>query len=299
MKRNNSVLKMAGILLVVGLALYFVGMTAFATDAPVLGGGATEIVYEKEDYTVDAMGIDEIIIRARNMPVKVTPSNGNEVTIHYYTCEKDPYEVSLQGGVLTLKYKYDNLFNVGNWFTGIFNVFSNSNPKVELIVPEAYAGALKLSTSNATVSVSSLKAAGEIRIDTSNATIGVSNVTATLLNAHTSNGSVSLDNVIISGSVDVKSSNGSLTAKNVAAKEKLRLDTSNGRISVDNVTSADIELRSSNSSISGSVAGKRSDYTISSHTSNGDDSLGDGGRGQSRLTVNTSNGNISIRFLGE
>ena len=168
-----------------------------------------------------------------------------------------------------------------------------------MFVPEAYAGAFRLNTSNASVNVSGLNAAGDVRIDTSNAPIDVKNVSAKQASAHTSNGPITLDNVIVSGTADMKSSNGTITARQVAAKDKLRLDTSNGRISVDNVTSADIELRSSNSSISGSVAGKRSDYTISSHTSNGDDSLGDGGRGQSRLTVNTSNGNISIRFLGE
>jgi DUF4097 and DUF4098 domain-containing protein YvlB len=77
------------------------------------------------------------------------------------------------------------------------------------------------------------------------------------------------------------------------------METSNGRVVVDQVTSAAIELKSSNGSITGSVGGKRSDYTISSDTSNADDNLGDGGDGPSTLTANTSNGDINIRFLGE
>lgn len=301
MNRKNAVLKMAGILLVVGLALYFVGMAAFASDAPAQGSTVTELQYEKQDYTVNASEIDQIWIRTRNMPIRVTPSMGNEITLHYYTCEKDPYEVSLDGGKLTLKYKYENLFNVSSWFNGstIFNVINNTNPRVEVVVPEAYAGALQLDTSNASVNVSGLTSAGDVRIDTSNSAIEVSNVSATLLGAHTSNGAVTLDKVIVSGTVDMKSSNGSLTARQVAAKDKLRLDTSNGRIAVDQVTSAAIELKSSNASISGTVGGKRSDYTISSDTSNADDNLGDGGKGPSRLTVNTSNGAINISFLGE
>jgi DUF4097 and DUF4098 domain-containing protein YvlB len=272
------------------------------------------------------------------MPVKVTPSNGNEITVHYYTCEKDPYEVSLDGGVLTVKYKSNILFNIGNWFSGMFRVFSNSNPSVEVIVPAEYAGALQLDTSNSPLNVSGLTAAGEIHIDTSNSPIEVSNVSATLLNANTSNaavnvsgltsagevrintsnshieadnvsaalvtaqtsnGAVTLDKVIVSGTVDMKSSNGTLTARQVAAKDKLLMDTSNGRIAVEQVISAAIRLNSSNGSIFGSVEGKRSDYTISSGTSNGDNNLGDGGKGQFMLTVNTSNGNIDIRFLGE
>ena len=294
MKRKNSVLKVAGVLLLAALAVYFVGMAVSA-----LSGNAKELVYEKRDYTINAAGIDEIRIRARNMPVTVTPSNGNEIAVHYYTCEKDPYEVSLNGGVLTLKYKNDNLFNISNWFTGAYNVFSNSNPKVEVFVPAAYAGKLQLDTSNAAVNVSGLTSAGEVRINTSNSPIEADNVSAALVYAHTSNGAVTLDKVIVSGAVDMKSSNGTLTARQVAANDKLRMETSNGRIVIDQVASAAIELKSSNGAISGSVEGKRSDYTISSDTSNGDDSLGDGGKGQSRLTVNTSNGNINISFLGE
>ena len=301
MKRNNSVLKLAGVLLVVGLALYFVGMAAFASDAPAQGGNVTELTYEPADYTTPAVEITEIRIRTRNMPVKVTPSKGSEITLHYYTCEKDPYEVSLDGGVLTLKYKYDNLFNVSSWFNGstIFNVINNTNPRVEVVVPEAYAGALELDTSNASVNVSDLTAAGNIRIDTSNSPIELNNVSAVQVSAHTSNGAVTLSKLIVSGTVDMKSSNGSLTARQVAAKDKLRLDTSNGRIVVDQVTSANIELRSSNGGISGTVGGKRSDYTISSDTSNADDNLGDGGKGPFRLTVNTSNGAINISFTDE
>ncbi len=233
------------------------------------------------------------------MPVTVTPSNGNEITVHYYTCEKDPYEISLDDGVLRLNYKNDILFNIRSLFSGVLRVFSNSNPKVEAIIPAAYAGKLQLDTSNAPVNVSGLISAGDVRINTSNSPIAADNVSAVLVNAHTSNGAVTLDKVAVSGAVEMKSSNGTLTARQVTAKDKLSMETSNGRIVADRVASAAIELKSSNGAISGSVEGKRSDYTISSDTSNGDDSLGDGGKGQNKLTVKTSNGNIDIRFLVE
>ncbi len=294
MKRKHPVLKIAGLLLMVALVLYLAGRAVSA-----LSGNATGLVYEKKDYAVDAAEIEEIRIRARNMPVTVTPSNGNEITLHYNTCEKDPYEVSLDGSVLTLEYKKDILSVIGSWFAGMFNAFNHSNPEVEVIVPAAYAGMFQLDSSNAPVNVSGLTMAGNVRIRTSNAPITVNSVSASMINAHTSNGAVTLDKVIVSGVADVRSSNGALTARQVDASEQLRMETSNGRIAVEQVTSAAIELRSSNGSISGSVGGKRSDYTISSTTSNGDDSLGDGGKGPFRLTVNTSNGNIYIRFLGE
>ncbi len=294
MQKRFSALRIIGLLLAAVLIVYAVGIAASA-----ISGKAKELVYEKKDYAVSAAGIQKVRVKARNMPVRVTPSDGGEIAIRYFTCEEDPYEVSLNSGVLTLAYRNDALTQFSNWFSGIFRVFSNSNPEVDVILPAEYAGDLQLESSNAPVSVSGLTMAGEVRIDTSNAPIEVSAVAAALVNAHTSNGAVTLDKLAVSGTADARSSNGGLTARETVAKDRLRMETSNGRVTVDRVASADIQLRSSNGSITGNVEGKRADYTISSHTSNGDDSLGDGGKGQFKLTVQTSNGNVDIRFLGE
>lgn len=294
MKKKNLVLRIAGLLLA-AVAVVF----AVRAASSVLGGRAAELVYEKRDYAVGAEGIREFRVRARNMPVTVTAEEGGGIVIHYATCEEDPYEVTLEGGVLTLACKNDALTTVSQWFSGIFRVFSRSNPEVGVVLPANYAGKLSLDTSNAPVDVSGLTAAGEIRVDSSNAPVTVSGVSAALLDARTSNGSVTLERMAVSGPADAWTSNGAATARQVVARDRLRMETSNGRVTVEGVASADIQLRSSNGSITGSVEGKRADYTISSHTSNGDDSLGDGGKGQFRLTVQTSNGNIDIRFLGE
>ena len=299
MNRKNSILKAAGIFLVVGLALYFVSIAAFASEKRgVLGNASTEIVYEEADYSAPAQAVNVIQIKGRNMPVTVTPSQGNEVVLHYYTCEEDPYDVTLEGGVLKLEYRNKNLFFQGSWFFG-WGMFNNQNPRIEVLVPAAYAGNLLLNTSNGTISASNFPALGELRADTSNAAVNLNNLTAELVSVRTSNGAVTLEKVISSGRLTADTSNGSLTAKQTAAQEGLLLHTSNGRISVDQVTSKEIELRTSNASISGGVGGRRNEYTISSHTSNADNNLGSGGSGQFRLTVNTSNGAINLRFLGE
>ena len=294
MKTNKRVLKTAGLVLAAGLLLFLAIAAASA-----LSGKTAELVYEKADYTAGAAGVEEIRVRVRNMAVQVTPSTGNQITLHYYTCEEDPYEVTLEGGVLQLKYKNDILFNIKSWFSGITAVFGTAEPKVEVMVPAAYAGTLRLDSSNGRVAVSGLSQLGELRINTSNAPIEVSDVSAALVSAQTSNGAVTLDRALVAGAADLRSSNGMLTARQVSAKDSLRMETSNGRIALEEAGSASIELKSSNGSISGSVNGKRSDYTISSDTSNGDDSLGDGGKGPFKLRVSTSNGNIDIRFTQE
>ena len=234
------------------------------------------------------MGIDEVRIKARNMPVKVTSSDVDDIAIHYYTCEEDPYKVSLDGSTLTLKYLNENL-----------SQSTDSNPHVEVLVPKEFAGAFQMDTSNASVNVSGLNSVRNVHINTSNAPIGLEHIASDQVVAYTSNGAVTLDEVSVSGAVDMKSSNGTLTARQVTAGDKLIMITSNGRISIDQVASAVFELSTSNSSISGSVKGKRSDYTTTSGTSNGDNNLGTGGKGALVLTAHTSNGNINIRFLGE
>ncbi len=284
MENRNRIMRTAGLLLAAVVIVFAAGMAATA-----FSGRAKDLVYEKRDYAAEASGIQQVRIKARNMPVMVTASDSEEIVIHYFTCGEDPYEVSLEGGALTLAYINETLTNYS----------TSSDPRVDLILPAAYAGDLLLESSNAQVNVSGLTAAGEVRIDTSNAPIEVNSVVAAFLSAHTSNGAVTLDQLAVSGTADARSSNGRITARETVAKDGLYLETSNGRVTVDRVASADIRLRSSNGAITGSVEGKRADYTISSHTSNGDDSLGDGGKGQFRLTVQTSNGNIGIRFLGE
>ena len=194
----------------------------------------------------------------------------------------------MDGSILTLKYLNENL-----------SQSTDTNPHVEIVVPKEFDGAFQMDTSNASVNVSGLNSVRDVHINTSNAPIGLEHFASDQVVAYTSNGEVTLDEVSVSGAVDMKSSNGTLTARQVTARDKLSMITSNGRISIDQAASAVIELSTSNGSISGSVEGKRSDYTIASGTSNGDNSLGDGGKGNSLLRVHTSNGNINIRFLGD
>ena len=283
MRKNGSLFNNTRMLLAAGLALIVFLSACSAPDVM-----AIKLVYEKADFSVNALGIDEVRIKARNMPVKVTSSDVDDIAIHYYTCEEDPYEVSLDGSTLTLKYLNENL-----------SKSTDSNPHVEVLVPKEFDGAFQMDTSNASVNVSGLNSVRNVHINTSNAPIGLEHVASDQAVAYTSNGEVTLDEVSVSGAVDVKSSNGTLTARQVTAGDKLIMITSNGRISIDQAASAVFELSTSNSSISGSVKGKRSDYTITSGTSNGDNNLGTGGKGALVLTAHTSNGNINIRFLGE
>ncbi len=299
MKNRNHVLTVAGIFLVLGLALYFVGAASFSGSKA--GTGGSTIAYREADYTAPAEEVQGIVIKARNMPVTVKVSQGNEVALRYYTSEEDPYEVTLESGVLTLKYTNTALFSIGSVFANasIFRALNGGSLEVELTVPAAYAGSLRLDTSNGTITAAGLDGMGELTAETSNAAVNMTDISAKTVKIRTSNGGVTVERVLASGRLDAETSNGGVTARQTAAQDALTITTSNGRITVDMVTSKAIELRSSNAPISGTLGGRRGDYTIASSTSNGNNNLGSGGSGASRLTVNTSNGAIDIRFSQE
>jgi hypothetical protein len=307
MIHRKSILTVAGILLVVGLALCFVTFRAGAQrDFQTVGSQGTEIVYDKQNYQTAAQGIEKVVVAARDMPVTVLPSDGDEITIDYFTAEKDPYEITLENGVLALRCKNKNsIFSTSpaDWFFGgvnsVYNVISQVNLQIQVHVPKAYAGDFQLDTSNAAISLSDLPKVGEVRVDTSNGAVKLTNIGAELVETSTSNGAMTLEEVTTPGNVSAITSNGSITAKRVGAGETLKLDTSNGRISVDAVLAQTLEISTSNGAITGNVDGKRSDYTISSSTSNADNNIDSGGSGPRRLNVNTSNGAISISFLGD
>ena len=95
----------------------------------------------------------------------MTSSFVDDITIHYYTYEDDPYEVYLEGSILTLKHLNENL-----------SKSSDSKPNVEFVVPREYAGAFQMDTSNGAVSVSGLRSVRYVNINTSNAPIDLEHV---------------------------------------------------------------------------------------------------------------------------
>ena len=64
-RKNGLLFNSTRMLLAVGLSLIVVLSACSAPDVR-----ATKLAYEKADYTVEALGIDEVRIKARNMPVR-------------------------------------------------------------------------------------------------------------------------------------------------------------------------------------------------------------------------------------
>ena len=96
----------------------------------------------------------------------------------------------------------------------------------------------------------------------------------------------------------LQAANGQIIAENLNTDQKLRLATTNGRVTLDNVSGQDIDIRTSNGSVSGTVHGEREAFTIHSHTSNAGNNLMNREGGDTRLNIVTSNGAVNVSFTG-
>lgn len=137
-------------------------------------------------------------------------------------------------------------------------------------------GEAKASTTNASANVDGLEVARSLRLDSTNGAIRVENTTAESLEAMTTNASVKF--------YDVQSA--TLVGKST-----------NGSIRAENVTGDDITLATTNGSVKGTICAPRSAYTVISST-DGSNNLTNGGRGDKKLTVTTTNSSIKFEFIG-
>ncbi|MBQ4090214.1 MAG: DUF4097 family beta strand repeat protein [Clostridia bacterium] len=251
---------------------------------------------------------------------------GAQVAVNYEDDPNGKYEVSLENGVLTLKY----IAEKRSFFRSIFG-WRQKQQEVTVELPDGWAGTADISTMN--VSIYASVAIDELLLHTSNGAIVLDDVRAGRISGSTTNGAIKIEDVnfedmelgtyngriVVNGicgsmakltssnatanvqdatvnDLLIKSSNGGLRIENVTG-EKLYAQTSNGSIKVSGVNVSDVTLKSSNGSITGDICGDITDYAIVSKTSNGKNNLPDGTEGARKLDVRTSNASIAIEFV--
>ncbi len=151
---------------------------------------------------------------------------------------------------------------------------------------------LKLHTSNGTVSTQDMLAS--VEVDTSNGTIHLKRVEDAVI-AKTSNGKISLEDC--QGSVNLSTSNGTVTYSGRLVGVDNTIRTSNGRVSIELANDIPIEVSSStsNGSITCSVP---TQSVLEQSKSKFHAILGENGAsGTNKLNVQTSNGSVKIAPL--
>ena len=248
--------------------------------------------------------LNSIVVEDENNPVQVV--FGDKIAVTYQDGTEGEYIVDCTGGNLFVKYRMK--------LRSIFRLpfFGSNRKKLLLEVPRGWNGVLDVGTSNAKIELEA--EINEIYLCTSNAKIGISYVKAARLRTVTSNGStyaehaeceyaefvtsnakIDVSDIKASEELRLATSNGSVTASDITAA-KFGAKSSNGGIKVEGIVSDDIEIKTSNGQISGTIAGKMADYAITAGTSNGRNSLPEKSDGEKKLSVKTSNARIAVEF---
>ena len=275
--------------------------------------------YEQHHFSCPAQDIHGIFLHAHNMSIRIGKSQDDQAHLTYYSCEKDPYTVSLQDGVLTLSHLGGgkdggiriSLFN----FRQLKRWWHKGTSAIELLLPRDALCDLTAETKNGSITAEGLHALCRVSLTTSNSRIALTDVRCKFLDLKTSNGRIVLRDVQGKTGVNGKTSNGGIEGEQLISGGEISLATSNGSIRVgcqaqgmvQLITangsihasipeSRGITLRTSNASIRGQLPGPLSRWQIDSSTSNGRNSLPRHQEGELPLSVHTSNGNIDLEI---
>ena len=209
--------------------------------------------YEKKVFSCPASQVRAIRLLCGEMPIRVTACEGNDLTLTYYTCDDDPYEMNLDDGVLTL----ERLSSVrgGSRFTfsvlgGLIKMgWNKSAPTVELSLPRDALTDLQAKASNASIKVIGCQALCQVNLKTGNSRIEATDLSCMSLECVSSNGRLVLQNVRSRQNLSCKTSNARIEGQKVSAGS-LQFTTSNGHIEAHELKSkGDLVLTTSNSGL--------------------------------------------------
>ncbi|MBO4925080.1 MAG: DUF4097 family beta strand repeat protein [Clostridia bacterium] len=274
--------------------------------------------YEQRIFTCDADALRGVCLVCSNMPVAVRPCQGSKATLTYYTSKDEPYQASVQNGVLMLEPLGKGRSGMKFSIFGLRFFLNHPQPTAELLLPADALVDLTVRTTNGSVKVGGFSALCAVDLQTSNSRIETQAITCKSMALTTSNARLILDQVMAkqgiiartsNGRIEaqatgagndltMKTSNGSIHAIRTVAKGNLEAVTSNGSIQTERIDAQGIVLKTSNGAIRGTIHGSPEDWAIDSGTSNGRNTLPKQQPGRKALYVHTSNGSIQVGFEG-
>lgn len=265
--------------------------------------------------------VTEFVITADNQRVHLTTGDTEEIVLRYRINDGDIYQLHEENGVMTLEHTHrpvssykidpkkltvDNFIDEIGKFIGSINLNNliqvggiiGETRCIEVLLPRIYKGKVTVRTSNSRIMAEEVTCLGEMKLCTSNARVALSHIVAHQLNIGTSNGRIVLEDVYVRNHLDAVTSNSRIVADKVVSDNDMHLRTSNSTVSVESVDAKALVIKTSNASVTGTIKGAAEDFAIQSGTSNGKNNLIDRLEGEKQLTVRTSNGNISLEFIG-
>ena len=289
-----------------------------AEEAPFREDGS-DGEYTWKTFTCGVDQVRSVALYAVEMPIRITPCEGDTLTLRYCTSAREPYTVTLEDGALTLHPPERGRSRLWSWdwLGGMLRMaWNGSTPTIHLEMPADAFLDLLAHTSNGSIKAGGFTSLCQVELKTSNSRIELERTVCKALDMRTSNarlvlreveskrqarcvtsnGRIEATGVRAGEGLSLRTGNSGVHVQNVATQGALDIHTSNGRIAVEEVQAAGITLKTSNSGISGVLPGAQRDWAIDSGTSNGSNSLPTAQPGGRPLSVHTSNGSISLRF---
>lgn len=234
---------MSGALEAASKALEKAGKTigSILSDQAQKGKNEENSEYERREVTCPAEAVHAVRLGVTNMPIAIKAAEGNEITLVYYTSERHPYRAAVEEGALTLRSEEKENsrgFRFSFFNDGMKLIWNQPSPTVELFLPSGALLDLKAHTSNGSIRLEEVRGLCDAELETSNSRISVRQVTVKTLEARTSNSRLVLEDVESKQLIRGKTSNARIEANAVKAGGEIVLGTSNGRMNLENVSAA-------------------------------------------------------------
>lgn len=265
-----TALSLLGVIFVASIALACLGISNYGVH--IVNGMSFQDKsgdYEYKTYQVKPDGVNLVDLSAEDKAIEIEPTDANQITVDYASNQYQQYDFSCKNGTLSIQNKEQ-----GKWSGWGWN--DSDAPRITINLPKNYAGDIKVETTNSYIQVKELQNLKNLNCETSNSYIKVSSITAQTVKFKTQNAAISLNSV--------------------AASSQLTAETQNAAINLSAIESPDISLQTQNAIVSGSIHGREDDYTIDAQTTNAISNLNSRSGGSKKLSVETTNAIISVKF---
>lgn len=272
---------------------------------------------KKGEYVTDVVAgsVENLIYDDKNNSVIIESSPDDEFHITTHETEQKGYNISQSGNdIKIIAFEKEGFKKIRSIF-GFTSVNEKTYPVI-IKIPRTFSGNIDSKTTNGSAQIKGV-AANNITLKTRNGSVRIESISTTYIDADTTNGSITV-NSVASDHTELHTTNGSITLNSIAsptinastsngtvhlssiAGSSLNVSTSNGTVDFRSISvSGTVIFHSSNGKIVGTLAGKMSDYAITSNTSNAKNNLPNGTSGEIKLDVSTSNGRIDVHFSEE
>lgn|GEM_PF-5320055 len=232
--------------------------------------------------TVDASDIKEIKLDCSSFDVKIMLTDGDDIVLRQYDRDDgNPYKFTVKNGIFDLTLS-------GRLFIGV----SFGIPRIEIEIPEIYAGKVTVKTSSGSIKCGDYVNWSDITLKASSGSIKLEEeISCAKLSVSTSSGTIRIPDVN-ADSVVLSSSSGTVRLGNVTA-DTVEVSSSSGSQHLGDIISKEFSARASSGTVSvGDVSASKS---ISLHTSSGN--IKAAGITCDNFTIEASSGTIAVSSL--